>query len=209
MTVWNLNKPDDNDPLSELDSVVSNQRTAFEERIETHFHWSDATEKAGFMKQSFTTPSGARVFYGPRSEVSYPGDGAGMIVSDESRLLLFHSGGSILAGSSRAPLQVDDADPVVAEKDGYIWYTQVGLENISSAAQGIAKVVFATAYNSDPKIQLTLADGAKIVKSAASYALAVTDVAGSGFSLAHNYVGPGAGNSPVDVHWRSTGTVTI
>ncbi|KKK61522.1 hypothetical protein LCGC14_3013470, partial [marine sediment metagenome] len=34
MTLWSVDKPADNDPLQEITSVVSTQKTTFEERIE-------------------------------------------------------------------------------------------------------------------------------------------------------------------------------
>ncbi|KKK70474.1 hypothetical protein LCGC14_2923640, partial [marine sediment metagenome] len=95
MTVWSVDRPRNRDQLQQLTSTVSTQKTAFEERIERHFEWSGSTISAGLILRSATTPGAARMFFGPRSEVSQPSkNGVGMIVSDESRLIWFNSGQS-------------------------------------------------------------------------------------------------------------------
>ena len=205
MTVWSVDRPRNRDQLQQLTSTVSTQKTTFEERIERHFDWSDSTISAGQVSRSSTTPGAARMFFGPRSEVSQPSkDGVGMIVSDESRLIFFNSAQSSYVGGQGALLVDNPALFGPGTNDGARWVADHGTFTTSNA-------------NAEEKVSLnvTYAANALMVQvtnsgtdSAASFAIAVTDIGTSSFSISHEYVGPGAAVAGA-IHWRSLGTVAL
>ncbi len=205
MTVWSIDRPRNRDRLVELTSTVSTQKTAFEERIERHFDWSGSTVSAGLVLRSSTTPGAARMFFGPRSEVSQPSkDGVGMIVSDESRLIWFNSAQSSYVGGQGAMLVENPAIYGLGGTDGARWVADHGVFTTGSG-DGERKVGFSVTYAANAfTVQVTNSGTA----SAASFAIAVTDLGSSSFSLAHEYVGPGAAVVG-QIHWRSLGTVAL
>ena len=205
MTVWSVDRPRNRDQLQQLTSTVSTQKTAFEERIERHFNWSDSTVSAGLAKLSTTTPGGARMFFGPRSAVSQPSkDGVGMIVSDESRLIFFNSAQSSYVGGQGALLVENPALLTSGANDGARWVADHGTFTTSSS-------------DAEEKVSLNVTYLANAVAvgitnsgtgSAASFAIAVNSLGSSSFSLAHEHVGPGAAVAGA-IHWRSLGTVAL
>lgn len=203
--LWSQDKPANNDILQELTSVVSGQKATFEDRIERHFHWSDSTISAGAVILSATTPGSARMFFGPRSEVSQPSkDGVGMVVSDESRLIWFNSGQSSYVGGQGAMLVINPAMTATAAHDGVRWVSDHGVFT-TSAADAEEKVAMNVTYASNAITVQVTNSGAN---SGASFGIAVTSLGSSSFSLGHEYLGAGAVVAG-EVHWRSLGTVAL
>ena len=203
--LWSVDKPANTDPLQEITSVVSEQRTAFEGRIERHFDWSSSTISAGLILRSATTPGAARMFFGPRSEVSQPSkNGVGMIVSDESRLIWFNSAQSSYVGGQGAMLVENPALYGATTNDGARWVADHGVFT-TSAADAAERVAMNVTYLSNAvMVQITSSGD----NSGASFGIAVTSVGSSSFSLGHEYVGPGSVIAG-EVHWRSLGTVAL
>ncbi|KKL51916.1 hypothetical protein LCGC14_2290690, partial [marine sediment metagenome] len=169
--LWSLDKPANDDPLQELTSVVSEQKTTFEDRIEQHFNWSGSTVSAGLVSRSSTTPGSARMFYGTRSEVSQPvKDGVGMIVSDESRLIWFNSEQSSYVGGQGAMLVVNPAMSALGGTDGVRWVADHGVF-VTSTADGERKVSFNVTYLANAVTVNVTNSG---TASAASFAIATT-----------------------------------
>lgn len=203
--LWSLDKPADNDPLAELTSVVSEQKNTFEDRIERHFDWSDSTASAGLVSRSSSTPGSARMFFGPRSEVSQPAkNSVGMIVSDESRLIWFNSEQSSYVGGQGAMLVENPAINGASANDGSRWVADHGVFTTSSSDADQRVALNVTYLANAVTIQVTNSGTA----SAASFGIAVTSVGSSSFSLGHEYLGPG-GVVAGEVHWRSLGTVAL
>lgn len=204
--LWRLGKPADSDPLLEITSVVSEQRATFEDRIERHFDWSDSTVSAGLVSRSSTTPGSARMLFGPRSAVSQPSkDGVGMIVSDESRLVWFNSGQSSYVGGQGALLVVNPAMSSTANHDGVRWVADHGVFTTSSS-DAEERVAFNVTYNPANAITVQVTNSG--ANSGASFAIAVTSLGSSSFSLGHEYLGPGSVGAS-EIHWRSLGTVAL
>ncbi len=203
--LWSVDKPSDNDPLTEITSVVSEQKNTFEGRIELHFDWSDSTISAGLVSRSSTTPGSARMLFGLRSSVSQPTkDGIGMIVSDESRLIWFNSAQSSYVGGQGAMLVINPAMTATSAHDGVRWVADHGVFTTSNA-DAIERVSINATYLSNAvAIQVTNSGS----NSGASFAVAVTSLGSSSFSLGHEYLGPG-GVVASEVHWRSLGTVAL
>ena len=203
--VWGVGSPRNRDQLRQLTSTVSTQKAAFEERIERHFVWSSSTVSAGLVKLSTTTPGAARMFFGPRSEVSQPSkNGIGMIVSDESRLIFFNSDQSSYVGGQGAMLVENPALYGATANDGARWVADHGVFTTISI-DGTERVAFNVTYGAAPvSVQITNSGD----NSGASFAIAVTDIDVSSFSLGHEYVGPGSSVAG-EVHWRSLGTVAL
>ena len=203
--LWSLDKPANDDVLQELTSVVSSQKATFEDRIERHFDWSDSTVSAGLVSRSSTTPGSARMFYGPRSEVSSPSkDGIGMIVSDESRLIWFNSAQSSYVGGQGAMIVINPANAATSANDGTRWVADHGVFT-TSGSDAEEKVAMNVTYLANAiTVQVTNSGD----NSGASFAIAVTSLGSSSFSLGHEYVGPGA-QPAGEVHWRSLGTIAL
>ncbi len=205
MTVWSVDRPRNRDQLQQLTSTVSTQKTAFEERIERHFDWSDSTISAGQVSRSSTTPGAARMFFGPRSEVSQPSkNGVGMIVSDESRLIFFNSEQSSYVGGQGAMLVENPALLTSGANDGARWVADHGVFTTGSG-DAERKVSFNVTYLANAVAVGITNSG---TGSAASFAIAVNSLGSSSFSLAHEHVGPGAAVAGA-IHWRSLGTVAL
>ncbi len=203
--LWSLDKPANDDVLQELTSVVSEQKTTFEDRIERHFDWSDSTVSAGLVSRSSTTPGSARMFYGPRSEVSQPSkDGVGMIVSDESRLIFFNSAQSSYVGGQGATLLTN---PIMgnATADGSRYVADHGVFT-TSGSDAEERVALNVTYEPTNAVIVQVTNSG--TASAASFGIAVTSLGTSSFSLEHAYVGPGAAVAG-EVHWRSLGTIAL
>ena len=203
--LWSLDKPANDDVLQEITSVVSEQKTTFEGRIERHFDWSDSTISAGLVSRSSTTPGSARMLFGPRSEVSQPSkDGIGMIVSDESRLIWFNSGQSSYVGGQGAMLVINPAMTATVAHDGVRWVSDHGTFT-TSGSDAEERVSMNVTYLSNAiTVQVTNSGD----NSGASFAIAVTSLGSSSFSLGHEYVGPGA-QPAGEIHWRSLGTIAL
>ncbi|KKN17317.1 hypothetical protein LCGC14_0967060 [marine sediment metagenome] len=205
MTLWSLDKPADDDPLQEITSVVSEQKATFESRIERHFDWSSSTVSAGLILRSATTPGAARMLFGARSAVSQPTkDGIGMIVSDESRLIWFNSEQSSYVGGQGAMLVENPALAGATTNDGSRWVADHGVFTTSSSNAEERVAMNVTYLANAATIQVTNSG----TDSAASFAIAVTSVGSSSFSLGHEYLGPGA-NVGGEIHWRSLGTISL
>ena len=203
--IWSLDKPADNDPLTEITSVVSEQKTTFEDRIERHFDWSDSTISAGLVSRSSTTPGSARMLFGPRSAVSQPAkDGIGMVVSDESRLIWFNSANSSYVGGANAMLVENPHLHPGSVSNGARWVVDHGvfLQGSADAEERVPMNVFY--FSNAIAIQVTNSG----TNSGASFAIGVTSVGSSSFSLGHEYLGPGAAVAG-EVHWRSLGTIAL
>ena len=204
--LWSLDKPANDDILQEITSVVSEQKTTFEGRIERHFDWSDSTISAGLVSRSSTTPGSARMLFGPRSEVSQPAkDGIGMIVSDESRLIWFNSDQSSYVGGQGAMLVINPRLGGLVDNDGVRWVSDHGTFT-TSGSDAEERVPFNVTY--DPANAITVQVTNSGDNSGASFAIAVTSLGSSSFSLGHEYVGPGA-QPAGEIHWRSLGTVAL
>ena len=206
MTLWSVDKPADNDPLQEITSIVSEQKTTFEDRIERHFDWSDSTVSAGLVSRSSTTPGSARMFFGPRSAVSQPTkDGVGMIVSDESRLIWFNSAQSSYVGGQGAMLVENPALYAMSPNDGARWVVDHGVFTTTNS-DTIERVALNVTYNPANAFSVQVTNSG--TGSAASFGVAVSSLGSSSFSLWHIHHGPGA---PVagEVNWRSLGTVAL
>ena len=200
-----LDKPRNDDPLQELTSVVSQQKTTFEDRIELHFNWSSSTISAGLVSRSSTTPGSARMLFGPRSAVSQPSkDGIGMIVSDESRLIWFNSGQSSYVGGQGSMLVENPELHALSTSNGARWVADHGVFTTSGSDAEERVALNVTYLANAVAVQVTNSGTA----SGASFAIGVTSVGSSSFSLGHEYLGPG-GAVAGEVNWRSLGTVAL
>lgn len=203
--LWSVDKPADNDPLQELTSVVSEQRSTFEDRIEQHFDWSNSTVSAGLILRSATTPSAVRAYFGPRSEVSTPGkDGVGMIVSDESRLIWFNSGDSSYVGGQGAMLMENPALYGLSTNDGARWVADHGVFTTTNTDAEERVSMNVTYLSNAVMVQVTNSGN----NSGGSFSVAATSLGSSSFSLGHEYLATG-GIPAGEVHWRSLGTVSL
>ena len=218
---WRENRPRDRDKVHSIGTEWQSMKTSIEAAMEEHFYWDENSGvSAGDPRFSVGTGS-ARAFYGPRSEVSQAKHGTTMIVSDESRLIGFpDSGGSVLLGGSNVVLAPSTTASTATDFHQAYRNTlnskRVILSGTKIVAAGVANsVVFDSAFGgiaeTAPKVVLITQTTKVGTSSAASYKSTVsgTFINTSGFSLACEYIGPGADPAEAQINYISFGTVPL
>ncbi len=207
MTIFNKNIPKNSSRVNEMGNPVRSNRSALDEIIQTHFNWSNDTANTGAPNSSASTANSlARFYYGPRSELSYPGrDGSGMIISDESRAVVFSSSNSYVIGGQRAMHHVSSATiigttPGFGGLEGYKQLTIHGQETTANAtANEEFAVTFGTTFGGLPHVIVSNIDDEE-------WQFSVNAVTRTGFTLGRYYHGAGAATNFGTCAWRSSGT---
>ena len=125
-------------------------------------------------------------------------------MSDESRLIWFNSGQSSYVGGQGAMLVENPELHALSVSDGARWVADHGVFTTSSSDAEERVAMNVTYLANAITIQVTNSG----TNSGASFAIGVTSVGSSSFSLGHEYLGPGAASAG-EVHWRSLGTVSL
>lgn len=202
---WDTSRPRDTSRLSELDDLQRSDKSTFDEWAQTFVWWGDSTQSAGFVRpSSSTTQAVHRAFYGSRSQVSYPGrDGHMMVVSDESRLLVFHSNRSTIVGGSRMMLWNPSGGGIPASWS--VWISSGS--SVINAAEGEHRIPFGVEFARAPRVFVTAVSGepASYLSYVVSVSSRVDAINTSQFSASVDYVGPGTDPEDCVVHWIASG----
>lgn len=213
---WDENFPRDTDRVDTLSSRWPSIKTAFRSAIEQHFHWSDSTSSAGEPRlpigvPSATSPGGARFYYGVRSAFSHPDRvGAGMIISDESRLVAFISSDSVSVGGDQQ-IVAFQANDHGSGFDVRLNSKMVSFHRAVAVSQGLNNVTFSVfdAAGSETAPDVFLTAGATDTASAASYRMSVTAVNASGATVDVDYIHSGADPGTAEANIYSLGTLPV
>jgi len=216
MAVWKSNRPEGHEQLQDLGNLMRSNRSALDDGLQQHFHWSDDTANAGSLK----TASGnsfdgtVRFHYGPESTRSYPakGDGSGFLTSDTSEMGVFLGGQYVPTGGEGVitGLHFGYAD-TFNRHYGIVnnakILTQIGAQTIFDAAS--RRVTFPTAYDTDD-VKVFVQNSSQGAASSGSYHYAIHNSSSTGFSVSTLYIGPG-GTDPDSafIRWKSVGTVSL
>lgn len=213
---WRTDKPGDADKFSEFPATFRSQKSSLRSGLEnTTFHWNDSSASAGQLRHSVSTTGAARAFYAARSEVSDPERyGTMMIVSDESRALLFNSTQSVCVGSNKAYHAVV-AGGTKAQPEDQRRVVAFGVEDLG--AEGASRISLGLLNGSALTYATTGFIGVPVVVQASaddgisgnSYLCTVFSLGSSSFSVYNRYIGPGADPGTCRIFWRSCGTVTV
>jgi hypothetical protein len=210
---WRSDKPDSKDKVKDLPGIIRSQKSSLDAALQQTMYWSDSVASGGVIRPSTTTPGTARLGYGLRSAVSDPGFNAtGMIVSDESRVVVFDSGQSCVIGGDRVSVnrlyEVGDADSWISNSRVLVQASAV-TDFILGVPVNTKKITFDTAYSAPPTIQLTSSDTDG--KSCASYTVSVASESpnASHFTIWVSYLHAGSDPNASLVYWRSVGTVDL
>jgi len=214
--VWQPNHPAPSSYVSNLASVVRDNKVVIDDSMQTSFYWSDSVASGGVPRVSTTTPGSTRIFYGLESQVSYPGyDGALMYAHDSGKLWALNAGSGVPVSSTKAFHSVHQSqDAITASAIADFDKPQrniiaIGLVNIGSAnvKDTGTTVDFGTDFAHSPQIMLTTSSfGA--AQSSASWLCCVTDVTTADFKLGVWDVfttDPGS----AQIYWRASGYTTL
>lgn len=202
-TEWQTSKPSDKDKLSELATIVSSQRSQFDAVMQSQFYWADSTASAGIVRLSHASPGGWRGLYGPRSQVSDPGrEGLVMLVSDESRMLVFMSGTSYCFASDRIVLgKTFTATP------GSDTRMVVDSGKTTLGAAGDYRVPFNVQYTGQaPEVLVQAIE--RDTDARPFFNTTITSVGSSSFSCNVAQL-TGSNPSSCSIYWRSEGTMAL
>jgi len=212
---WNETFPRNVDRVNTLSDRWPSIKTAVRSAMEQHFHWSDSTSSAGEPTlpvgvPSATSPGGARFYYGARSAFSNPDRlAAGMIVSDESRLVMFISADSISIGGDQQ-IVAFQANDHGSGFDVRLNSKMVSHHVINAAvSQGLNRVNFSLFFGGDTAPDVFLTPGSSDTASAASYRMSIISVSNSNMTVDVDYIGPGADPGTATAHIYSIGTEDV
>lgn len=204
--LFNLNRPADLDFVSDTPEILRSVKSAISSILSQHFFWTDNSgTSAGeprYAPTSAKVPGTARAYYGPRSAVSNPGrPGTMMVVSDESKLVVFDSSGSAVIGG------INHGGVAGVRSANCRWVVATGSAYTNNAGNSfISKIAFGVTYDVPPVVTVSAstdwtATGKRIIPSIS------TIITTSHFSAG---IQCGDGNfSAGTILWHSVGTVSF
>ncbi len=210
--IWEPNNPRPTSDISDVASTIRANKVVIDNSMQTTFYWSDSVQSGGVPRISTSTPGSFRAYYGPQSEVSYPGrDGTLMFTSDTGVLYGFAAGEAIPLSSLSAIHAIhrsQDATSANAVRDVNerkivaIGHVLVGGENVK--ATGVT-IPFNATFAESPQVTLTMNSFGNPANSSASYHACVIDVTTTTFLLGVWHADRATDPLTARVFWRASG----